>query len=116
MFRIGGKMKKLFILLFVLFAGGQGSIFAVNKEVVYDKDTKEIQGVVKTNGVKIARDISRKDYLCENDIVIYGTKTDKILIVVIDDAAIPADITAKTYKIDADKKEIFEEVILEEIK
>jgi hypothetical protein len=74
MFGIGGKMKKIIVFLFAVSICS--AVSAVNKEVVYDKDTKEIQGVVKTNGVKIARDISRKDYLCENDIVIYGTKTD----------------------------------------
>jgi len=106
-------MKKLFVFLFVVSICP--AVFAVNKEVVYDKDTKEIQGVVKTNGVKIARDISRKDYLCENDIVVYGSN-DRVSVISVDDKAIPTDITTKTYKIDADKKEIFEEVILEEIK
>ena len=105
-------MKTLIVLAFVL--GITTGLFAKDKLVMYDKDTKEIQAVViSTSAVK--NDTSIRNIYLEKDVISYGT-TDKMSIIAIDEKTLPADITTKTYKIDTDKKEIFEEVILEEIK
>lgn len=103
-------MKFLICLAFIL--GLSTGLFAKDKLVMYDKDTKEIQAVVvSTSAVK--KDTSRRNIYLEKDIISYET-TDKMSIIAVDEKVIPADITTKTYKIDTDKKEIFEEVILEE--
>jgi hypothetical protein len=92
-------MKRLIVFLFVVSICS--TVSAVNKEVVYDKDTKEVIGVkIRTQP---ARDASRVDIICEGAIVIYGA-TDKAVSISIDEKVIPKDLTGS--KIDPDKKEI----------
>ena len=105
-------MKTLIVLAFVI--GLSTGVFAKNKDVVYVKDTKEIIAVKDSNTpIKTAKDKTRVDIVCENGTKICGA-TDKISIIAVDDKAIPADITPYKYKIDTDKKEIYQEIILEE--
>jgi len=105
-------MKKIFLIYFVLLFSVLA--FAKDKQVVYNKDTKEIMAVKISE--QPAKDADRVNIACEGGIVIYGAKKDKVLYMAIDEKAIPADIISgeKTYKIDTDKKEIFEEITLEE--
>jgi len=114
-------MKKLFVLLFVSQVLGLlylmllvSIVFAVNKNVVYDNDTKEIEGVKIST--KTATSIGKIDVICENNKILYGYNSAKLSTIAIDEKSIPADIITTTYKIDVDKKEIFQEVILEEEK
>jgi hypothetical protein len=104
-------MKTLIVLAFIL--GLATGVFAVDKNVVYNKDTKEIIGVaVKTTPTK---DSDRVDIVCEGDILISGAKTDKLITIAIDNKSIPADITTKTYKIDTITKDIYEPITIEYI-
>jgi len=103
-------MKKLIVFLFVLSICS--IVFAVNKNVIYDKDTKEIIAVKISE--RPATEQGRMDMICEGNTIKYGVNTDKVLTIAIDEKTIPADLKAKAYKIDANTKEIFEEVILEE--
>ena len=105
-------MKKLFILLFVLSLCS--IVFAANKDVVYDKDTSEIIGVMKQ--ITNATESGRVDIQMENGMMIYGANPDKITTASVDESLIPADLKTTTYKIDAVTKDVYQDVIMEEIK
>lgn len=101
-------MKKLIVFLFVVSICSV--VFAVNKNVVYDKDTNEIEGVQIST--KTATEAGKIDIVCENNKILYGYTPAKLSIVSVDEKSIPVDITTTQYKIDAGKKEIYLEVIL----
>jgi hemerythrin superfamily protein len=105
-------MKKALIvsLLLTIFT----LAFARNKDVVYNKDTGEILGVATQ--ITNSRDSDRVNIKMENDVIIYGAKTDKITTASVDEKSISADVMTGAYKIDTKTKEIFQEVILEEEK
>jgi len=105
-------MKILIVLFFVLSICSVVS--AKNKDIVYEKDTGNIIAVKISQ--QATNDANRINIICENGVVIGGANTDKVLLISVDEKIIPADITtAETaYKIDAVKKEIYQDVILEE--
>ena len=101
-------MKKLICLLFVL--SFVSICFAINKNVIYNKDTKEIQGIA-VNTIQ-TKDPKRVNIYCENDTIIYGANTDKVTTIAVDEKNIPVDILEKEYKVDINTKEIYQEVKL----
>ena len=105
-------MKKLIALLSVLLICS--IVSAKNKDVVCNKDTGEIIGVaIQATPTK---DADRINIKCEGDVVIYGVKTDKVVTVSVDEKIIPSDVSTTQYKVDTNTKEIYQEVILEEVK
>jgi len=105
-------MKKIILFLFVVSICS--AVSAKNKNVVYDNNTKEVVAIKISQ--RPATEAGRIDIVCEGKTTLYGVNTSRALTMAVDENAIPADIKTKAYKIDTDKKEIYEEVILEEIK
>lgn len=92
-------MKKLIVFLFVISICSAAS--AVKKEVVYDKDTREVIAIKISQ--RPAKDAGRIDIICEGGIVICGA-TDKAAIISIDEKNMPQDLTNS--KVDVERKEI----------
>jgi len=101
-------MKKLIMLLFVLSI--YSIAFAKDKVMLYEKDSKIVKGEFKTQ-VLIRGTTDRMDIYCQ-DSVMNGAVISKFDKIAIDEKDVPVDIATTEYKIDAIKKEIYQEVIL----
>lgn len=103
-------MKKIIVFLFVISICSL--VFAKNKDVIYDKDTKEIIAVKISE--RPATEAGKVDIVCEGRHKEYGVNKEKILTISVDEKTIPAVLEPRAYKINTDTKEIYKEVILEE--
>jgi hypothetical protein len=104
-------MKKLIVFLFIISICSIA--FAVNKNIIYDKDTKEIIAVKISE--RPATEQGKVDIVCKGNTVKYGVNPAKVLTISVDEKSIPDDVSIKYYKIDVITKDIYEPITIEYI-